>query len=117
MGAAATLFIKSLYAFEDFFDHRIRANYYVRHVAAMLLVGVAFYLMLRLFGHYYIEGVGYATVQDVLAGSLSVPLLLLLLFALKLIATSLTLGSGASGGVFSRPSLWERPWAGSAGSF
>ena len=30
----------------------------------------------RLFGHYYIEGVGYATVQDLLTGSLSVPLLL-----------------------------------------
>ena len=36
-----------------------------------------------------------------MTGSLSVPLLLLLLFALEPIATSLTLGSGASGGVFS----------------
>ena len=101
MGGAATLFIKSLYAFEGFFDNRVRASYYVRHVGAMLLVGIMFYCMLRLFGYYYIEGVGYATVQDVLTGSLSVPLLLLLLFALKLIVTSLTLGSGASGGVFS----------------
>ena len=101
MGGAATLFIKSLYAFEDFFEHRVPAGYYVRHIGAMLLVGVMFYVMLRLFGHYYIEGVGYATVQDLLTGSLSVPLLLLLLFALKMIATSLTLGSGASGGVFS----------------
>ncbi len=101
MGGAATLFIKMLYAFEDFFEHRFRANYYVRHVGAMLLVGTLFYGMLRVFGNYYIEGVGYATVQDVLTGSLSAPLLLLLLFVLKMIATSLTLGSGASGGVFS----------------
>ncbi len=101
MGVAATMFIKSLYAFEGFFDNRVHASYYVRHVGAMLLVGIMFYCTLQLFGHYYIEGVGYATVQDVLTGSLSVPLLLLLLFALKMIATSLTLGSGASGGVFS----------------
>ncbi len=101
MGGAATLFIKCLYGCEEFFEHRVPANYYVRHVGAMLLVGVMFYCMWRFFGNYYIEGVGYATVQDVLTGSLSIPWLLLLLFALKLFATSLTLGSGASGGVFS----------------
>ena len=50
-------------------------------------------------GHYWVEGVGYATVQDVLSGEVS--WFLLLLFVLKLLATALTLGSGASGGVFS----------------
>ncbi|MFI5387882.1 MAG: chloride channel protein [Fimbriimonadales bacterium] len=54
-------------------------------------------------GHYSVEGVGYATVQDVLSGNLS--WFLVVLFALKLITTSLTLGPGASGGVFS-PALY-----------
>lgn len=95
------MFIKTLYGFEDFFEKRIRANYYVRHMGAMLLIGIMMYVMLRIYGYYYIEGVGYATVQDILNGILTNVPLLLLLFALKLIATSLTLGSGASGGVFS----------------
>ena len=54
-------------------------------------------------GHYSVEGVGYATIQDVLLGDLS--WVLFVLFALKLVTTSLTLGSGASGGVFS-PALY-----------
>jgi CIC family chloride channel protein len=71
----------------------------------MALVGVTFYLLMRAFGHYYIQGVGYATVQDVLEGNLNLIYVLLLLFALKLLAVSLTLGSGASGGIFS-PGLY-----------
>lgn len=51
------------------------------------------------------RGVGYATVQDVLTGANSQIALLLLLFVLKLFATSVTLGSGASGGIFS-PALF-----------
>ena len=67
----------------------------------MLLVGIMMYLLMRFFGHYYIDGVGYATVQDVLSGSLRYIPLLMLFFVLKLLATALTLGSGASGGIFS----------------
>jgi CIC family chloride channel protein len=52
-----------------------------------------------------VQGVGYATIQDILQGVLHHPGFLLVLFALKLLATSLTLGSGASGGIFS-PSLF-----------
>jgi H+/Cl- antiporter ClcA len=51
------------------------------------------------------EGVGYATVQDVLQGGLATAPLLGLLFLCKLTATSLSLGSGSSGGIFS-PSLF-----------
>jgi CIC family chloride channel protein len=71
----------------------------------MLLVGILMYVLLRETGAYQIEGVGYATIQDVLSSTLNSFWLLLLLFALKLFATSLTLGSGASGGVFS-PALF-----------
>jgi CIC family chloride channel protein len=56
-------------------------------------------------GHYYVEGVGYATVQDILLGGLVSGPLLGLLFGCKLLATSLSLGSGSSGGIFS-PSLF-----------
>jgi CIC family chloride channel protein len=101
LGVASTIFIKSIYGFEDFFEKRIKANYYVRHMIGMLLIGILLYILMARLGHYYIEGVGYAAVQDVLTGKLLQPDLLLFLFLLKLIATSLTLGSGASGGIFS----------------
>jgi chloride channel protein, CIC family len=103
-GLMATVYTKSIYAFEDAFD-RMPGNYYTRHVIGMAMVGVLMYVTMQLFGHYYIQGVGYATIQDVLNGTLNYAWLLLLLIGLKLLATSLTLGSGASGGVFS-PSLF-----------
>jgi CIC family chloride channel protein len=105
MGVISAIYIKSIYGFEDFFDKRVRGSYYTRHMAAMFLVGIIMYLLMITSGHYYIEGVGYSTIQDVLSGTLSQLSLLLLLFALKLFATSLTLGSGASGGIFS-PALY-----------
>jgi CIC family chloride channel protein len=71
----------------------------------MTLVGIMMYLFFRFTGHYYIQGVGYATIQDVLSQALANPVLLLVLCAAKLLATSLSLGSGASGGIFS-PSLF-----------
>ena len=104
IGLVSVVYIRSIYAFEDFFDAKIR-NPYLRHTSGMLLVGILMYLLLRQTGAYQIEGVGYATIQDVLSGSLNSFWLLLLLFTLKLFATSLTLGSGASGGVFS-PALF-----------
>jgi CIC family chloride channel protein len=105
MGLSSVLFIRSIYGFEDFFDKRLRGNYYSRHVIGMFLVGIIMYILMATQGQYYIEGVGYSTVQTILTGALSNPYLILILFALKLLATSLTLGSGASGGIFS-PSLF-----------
>jgi chloride channel protein, CIC family len=105
LGIVSTVFIKSIYGFEDFFERKVSKNYYIRHLLGMLLVGILIYLMQVIFGHYYIEGVGYATVQEVLGGTLSTLSLLLLLFILKVVVTSLTLGSGGSGGIFS-PSLF-----------
>ncbi|WP_020675126.1 chloride channel protein [Geopsychrobacter electrodiphilus] len=104
LGLVATLYIRSIYRFEDFFDS-LPGTYYTRHMSGMLCVGLMMYLCLRFSGHYYIEGVGYATVQDMLSATLQQPYFLLFLLFAKLLATSLTLGSGASGGVFS-PSLF-----------
>ncbi len=102
-GLGSVLYIRSLYAFEDFFDTRIGGGYYKRHLLGMLVVGIIMYVLFLTTGHYHVEGVGYATVQDVLSGQVS--WFLAILFALKLLTTSLTLGSGASGGVFS-PALF-----------
>jgi CIC family chloride channel protein len=104
-GLVSTLFIMSIYGFEDFFERRVPGNYYSRHALGMLSVGAMIYALEVTSGHYHVEGVGYAAVQDVLTGSMAAFPFLLLLLVLKLLATSITLGSGASGGVFS-PSLF-----------
>jgi chloride channel protein, CIC family len=102
-GLAATLFIRALHLLEDLFD-KIPGRY-VRHALGMLLVGALIYALLREFGNYYVEGVGYATIQAILLGQLSAPALLALLYVAKVLATSASLGSGSSGGIFS-PSLF-----------
>jgi CIC family chloride channel protein len=95
--------VRSLHLFEDVFD-KIKQPY-IRHVIGMLMLGVLIYALMRFAGHYYVEGVGYATVQAILLGQMSAAGLLILLFACKVLATSLSLGSGSSGGIFS-PSLF-----------
>ncbi|MBI1396848.1 MAG: chloride channel protein [Betaproteobacteria bacterium] len=112
LGLLSVVFIRSIYAMEKFFD-RIPGNYYTRHALGMLCVGIMMYLMFLQAGHYYIQGVGYATIMDVLQGTLTNPWFLLLLLVLKLLATGLSLGSGASGGVFS-PALFMGAAAGAA---
>src|SRR5277367_4807884 len=103
IGVAAAGFVRGLHVVEDLFD-KIKERY-TRHVLGMLLVGVLIYALHQRFGQYYVEGVGYATVQVILNGQLSMAGLLVLLFVCKLLATSLSLGSGSSGGIFS-PSLF-----------
>ena len=102
-GLAATGFVRGLHFLEDQFD-RIKGPY-VRHILGMLLVGILIYLLQQNFGHYYVEGVGYATVQAIVFGQLNAAWLLALLFVCKLFATTTSLGSGSSGGIFS-PSLF-----------
>ncbi|HTV48260.1 MAG TPA: chloride channel protein [Phycisphaerae bacterium] len=102
-GVAAALFIHGLHFVEDLFN-RIKGPY-SRHMLGMMLVGLLFCALQQHFGHYYVEGVGYATIQSILFGQMPMLQLLLLLFVCKLLATSLSLGSGSSGGIFS-PSLY-----------
>jgi CIC family chloride channel protein len=102
-GVMAAGFIKSLHLAEDLFD-RIRSRY-VRHAVGMLLVGLMIYGLFQSVGHYHVDGVGYATVEAILAGHETALWLLALLFVCKLLATSISLGSGSSGGIFS-PSLF-----------
>ncbi len=105
LGAVSAIFIKSIYGFEDFFTKRVNGSYYRQHLSGMLAVGLIMYGLMALYGHYYVEGVGYSTIQEILSGANYSIIFLLVLFALKLLVTSLTLGSGASGGIFS-PALF-----------
>lgn len=104
MGLFSVLFIRGVYWAEDRFD-AIPGNYYTRHMLGMASLGVVIFLFLRLSGQYYVEGVSYATIVDILNGALGNPLFLLLLFSAKFLLTGLTLGSGGSGGIFS-PALF-----------
>jgi CIC family chloride channel protein len=103
VGVAAAAFVRGLHVVEDAFD-RIPSRY-LRHMLGMLLVGVMMYLLFRTFGQYYVDGVGYATIESILVGGTSTAGMLALLFACKALATSASLGSGSSGGIFS-PSLF-----------
>lgn len=109
-GALAALFVRGLYWFEDRFD-AMPGNDYTRHALGMLLVGGIIYALARTTGQYSVQGVGYATIGDLLRGDLNAPVLILVLCAAKLLATWLTLGSGASGGIFS-PGLFMGATAG-----
>jgi chloride channel protein, CIC family len=103
VGLAATAFIRGLSFAEDVFE-RIK-NPYLRNAVGMFGLGVLIYVLLRTAGHYFVEGVGYSTIQAILNGELLLPALLAILFVVKLCATSTSLASGASGGIFS-PSLF-----------
>jgi CIC family chloride channel protein len=80
---------------------RISPSPYLRHAIGMLAVGIMSYLMMMGTGYYFIEGPGYAMLQDIVHGDITTPQFFLMLFAAKLLATGITLGSGGSGGVFS----------------
>jgi CIC family chloride channel protein len=103
IGLAATAFIRGLHFLEDIFEKI--DNVYLRHTLGMLMVGVLFWSLFHFFGHYYVEGVGYATIQSIMFNQNGVAWFLALLFLCKLAATCLSLGSGSSGGIFS-PSLF-----------
>jgi len=102
-GVAATAFIRGLHLSERLFERM--HDPYLRHAAGMTLIGLLMYAFLLGSGHYRIDGVGYSTIQEILVGGLAAAPFLALLFASKLAATSISLGSGASGGIFS-PSLF-----------
>lgn len=100
LGLYSTFFIHFIYWFEDLFE-AIPIHYYLRHMLGMFLMGISMFLMLVFFGHYYIQGVGYATIVDVLSATLTTSMFLIFLALAKTFVTSLTLGSGGSGGIFS----------------
>ncbi len=91
------LFIRILYKSEDLFD-AWKVPSWLKPAIGGLLIGIIGFFYPQIFG------VGYPSIEHVLNGNLA-PLLVLALVGLKILATSLTLGSGGSGGVFA-PSLF-----------
>jgi CIC family chloride channel protein len=103
-GFMAIGYIQVLYSMEDFVD-KIKINHYVKGAVSGLLLGVCGYILLKTVGHYYIFGVGYSFITDALTNHSTPFLIILILIILKIIANSLTLAGGGSGGVFA-PSLF-----------
>jgi len=112
-GLAGVLFIKVFYRLEDAFD-AISLPMYAKPVIGASLVGAV--------GLFYpqVMGVGYDSVANVLNGTMEIPsapvmaiLFLGLLVIVKMVATSLTLGSGGSAGLFG-PSLFLGAMLGAA---
>ncbi len=96
-GLVAILFIKTLYFFEDKFE-KIPVHPLVKPVLGGLLIGAIGLALPQIFG------VGYDSIDACLQNRVGLWLALLLIF-MKIIGTSLTLGSGGSGGIFA-PSLF-----------
>jgi CIC family chloride channel protein len=96
-GFVALAFMLALYWSEDLFD-ALPLPEWIRPALGGLLVGIIGIELPNVFG------VGYSTIADALTGALPATLLAVLLVA-KVLATSITLGSGGSGGVFA-PSLF-----------
>jgi chloride channel protein, CIC family len=103
-GVAAWAFIRLLVFMEDGFP-KLPGNIYTQNIIGMTLVGLMMVGLTNVFGHSYVDGVGYGAIQSILDKDMTATNLLVLLFALKLLATCISLGSGASGGIFS-PSLY-----------
>jgi CIC family chloride channel protein len=101
----AVAFIRSVYKCEDLFN-AIKIPDYLKPAIGGLAVG--------LIGLYNVNlmGLGYTEIQNILVAPVAIWLLLLFCI-LKIIATSFTLGSGGSGGIFS-PSLFIGAMLGTA---
>ncbi|MBM7854410.1 CIC family chloride channel protein [Desulfohalotomaculum tongense] len=97
-GVFSFLYIKTFYRIEDLFKSLDKIPVYFKPVIGGLLVGSIGLFFPQVFG------VGYNHIEDALAGNMTLGLMVSLLL-LKLLATSITLGSGGSGGVFA-PSLY-----------
>ncbi|MEN8222361.1 MAG: chloride channel protein [Acidobacteriota bacterium] len=96
-GLVGILFVKVLYYFEDKFDEVKIPDFYKTAMGGILLgiIGLSFP---------QIFGVGYGAMNIALLGNMEIWLLLALIF-MKILASSITLGSGSSGGIFA-PSLF-----------
>ncbi|MGY4325672.1 H+/Cl- antiporter ClcA [Bradyrhizobium sp. LB7.2] len=103
-GAAAWAFIRLLVFMEDGFP-KLSGNEYVQNIIGMSSIGLMMVALTHAYGHSYIDGVGYSVIQEILDHKMVAAGLLALLFVLKLVATTVSLGCGASGGIFS-PSLY-----------
>lgn len=96
-GFVALAFISTLYKAEEIADHMPIPEYLKAPIGGLIVGAIGIWLP-------EVFGVGYHTITNALAGNVPVLLLGVLIFG-KMLATSVTLASGGSGGVFA-PSLF-----------
>ena len=104
-GLVALVFVRTLYRAEDFFD-RLTLPAFLKPAIGGVLIGVIAIRFPEIFG------VGYEAINEALTGDLGWKLLVILVIV-KIVAVSLTIGSGGSGGVFA-PSLFIGAMVGGA---
>ena len=102
-GLAALAFVRILYLTEDLFD-KPRIWPPLKALLGGAVIGVIALWFPEIFG------VGYEAIDEALAGQM-VWYLLLILVVVKILAVSITIGSGGSGGIFA-PSLFIGAMAG-----
>ena len=105
-GLVGVAFSRILYAVEDACDWAWRGPEWARPAVGGLLLGLVLLVLPEMYG------VGYPVLGTAVAGGYGVAFLLILLLG-KLLACSLTIGIGGSGGVFA-PSLFCGAMAGAA---
>jgi len=97
-GLISYAFIKVLYFSEDLFDKKLKFPDYLKPAIGGIGIGIT----ALFFPH--VMGVGYDSINDALHSNMIWYMALVLIFV-KIFATSMTLGSGGSGGIFA-PSLF-----------
>lgn len=106
VGAVGVLFARALYLTEDACNWAWRGPEWLRPAAGGLLLGGVLLVLPEMYG------VGYPVLHNAVAGKYVVAFVVLLLVG-KIVATSLTIGIGGSGGVLA-PSLFIGAMAGTA---
>ena len=106
IGVLAVFYIKVFHRIKDEFDV-LRLHPQLKPVLGAFIVGAIGIFLPQIMGN------GYEFIEKALAGQIIFPIIILLVF-FKIVATSVTLGSGGAGGVFA-PALFIGAMAG--GSF
>ncbi len=97
-GLVSVMFIKILYFAEDTFEHHVPIPEYLQPILGGLVIGAMGILFPQIYG------VGYEAINMALYDEMAIGMLCGLIFV-KIAATSITLASGGSGGIFA-PSLF-----------
>ncbi len=92
-GLLSILYVRVFYDLRDKLFKKINVSNHIKPAIGGFLLG------LMAFFFPYVLGPGYGLAQLALEGKLAISILLILIFA-KIVATSLTINSGGSGGVF-----------------
>jgi CIC family chloride channel protein len=106
VGVLSTLYIRTVYGFERLFSEWEAKTWFKALVGGLAVGAMGF------FGSEHLFGIGHEGVELALRGDLLLSTMLLLV-VLKMLATSITLGAGGSGGVFA-PALFVGAMAGGA---